>query len=176
MWQLNQRQAERERAAGKLGIGTREQLLARLRELQKQKRVKSSQAEAEEKGGFFSAAVSPSAAAAMGRHASSMPAGAPPAEEWRERLQQAKAKYVSSLDQLVPEWQASAQQRRMEQLVNYEKAIGQCGTSQAQMCGQCTVLAIHTVHRVLFCSQTLCYCVVRLLLLRTRRSARSRRC
>jgi hypothetical protein len=128
---LNRRQAARELDSGRPGVGSREQLVVRLRELQRAKQIKQGMAAA------ANGSDSPlGGAAADPTHRRPMSAGSVPMPhvsstatsgaslEWSERLRQAKAKYWSNLDQLAPEWKSNAQQRRMEQLAKYEQAIG----------------------------------------------------
>jgi hypothetical protein len=192
---LSRRQAAREQAGGKPGVGTREQLLARLRDLQRAKRVKQAMAAegvgAASPGGSFSP-LSPAAAAASssafaspaslhGHHAG----GPPPSQEWREKLHTAKVKYLSSLDQMAPEWQANNQQRRMEQLAKYERAIGT--QTRQQVCAVTTAARTQAMSQlfifscrvvcVVFCVslQTLCWCVASNPLWPMPRSARCKR-
>lgn len=174
---LNQRQAARERDAGRPGVGSRAQLEKRLRELQKAKAAKKAAAAATAGGD------GPSASASLFSLHSSNTADAPSSLEWAERLRQAKAKYWANLDQLAPEWKSNSQHRRLEQLAMYEQAIGTRHRGETEKHQQalrsCDVASIHV--DTLFSAfaappQTPCSFVVRMPLWPTRKSASCKRC
>lgn len=105
---LSRRQAAREAAAGKPGVGSKQQLTQRLKQLQRTKNGSD--------GGVGRADMNEGFESSQEESKGSNPGPIHPSDrrslEWDERLRQAKAKYWSNLDQMAPDWSDESTRQR----------------------------------------------------------------